>query len=195
MPSRHEPFVLDLEGRTDEHLLSEREPGVAGPAFAVFYRRYERAVLAYFRRRTATVDVAADLTAETFAQALESRWRFRVRRPGDGAAAWLFGIAGHVYSRSIRRGRVEDRARSRLGLSPLALDDEALTQISDAGDDAIEEALARLPKDQRAAIRERIMHERPYADVALRLRCSEAVVRQRVSRGLAALRRDLEELA
>lgn len=186
----------DLASRSDESLLSERQPGVAGPAFAVFYRRHEIAVLAYFRRRTRTPDVAADLTAETFAQALESRWRFRVRRRGDSASAWLFGIAAHVYSRSVRRGRVEDRARRRLGLPPLALDDDALDQIagSDAGR-AIRDALARLPAEQRAAIRERILDERDYADVALRLSCSEAAARQRVSRGLAALRRDLEEPA
>jgi DNA-directed RNA polymerase specialized sigma24 family protein len=36
------------------------------------------------------------------------------------------------------------------------------------------------------------MEERDYEDIAKELRCSEAVVRQRVSRGLARLRRQLE---
>lgn len=58
--------VPDL--RDDDALLAE-QPGHAGPAFAVFYARHERAVLAYFRRRVPASETAADLAAETFAQA------------------------------------------------------------------------------------------------------------------------------
>jgi RNA polymerase sigma-70 factor (ECF subfamily) len=193
---RHERYVTRLETRSDERLLQERRPGVAGPAFAVLYRRYEALVLAYFRRRTRSPDVAADLAAETFAQALESRWRFRAVGSDGSAAAWLFGIAGHVHSRSVRRGRVEDRGRRKLGLPPLVLEDDALRLVAEADtDQAILKALERLPEDQRAAVRDRIIEEQDYPEIALRLSCSEAVVRKRVSRGLASLRRDLEELA
>jgi DNA-directed RNA polymerase specialized sigma24 family protein len=44
-------------------------------AFARFHRRHVRGVLAYFRRRTGDAETAADLTAETFAAALEGRRR------------------------------------------------------------------------------------------------------------------------
>lgn len=44
--------------------------------FAQFYRRFEDAVLAYFVQRTGSADTAVDLTAETFARALEGRARF-----------------------------------------------------------------------------------------------------------------------
>ncbi|MDA0184171.1 RNA polymerase sigma factor [Solirubrobacter phytolaccae] len=188
--------MSDLRPRSDERLLREREPGVAGSAFAVFYERHRRAVLAYFQRRTRTPELAADLAAETFAQALQSRWRFRAHTDDGSAAAWLFGIAGHVHSRSLRKGRVEDQARRRLGLPAMALDDEAIREITESdGDQAITDALARLPEDQRAAIRARIVEEQSYADIASRLRCSEGVIRKRVSRGLVSLRRDLGELA
>jgi hypothetical protein len=42
--------------------LTSQEPG----AFDHFYIRHERLVLADFRRRTPSADVAVDLTAETF---------------------------------------------------------------------------------------------------------------------------------
>ena len=84
--------------------------------FAAFYERHERGVLAYFARRVATPELAADLTAETFAQALASRRRFRPRGPGSGAG-WLYGVAKHVLARSLRRGRVENRMR-RLAMPP-----------------------------------------------------------------------------
>jgi RNA polymerase sigma-70 factor (ECF subfamily) len=38
-----------------------------------------------------------------------------------------------------------------------------------------------------------VVDERDYPDIARDLRCSEAVVRERVSRGLTALRDELEE--
>jgi DNA-directed RNA polymerase specialized sigma24 family protein len=60
-------------------------------AFAQFYRRHVRGVLAYFRRRAPDADTAADLTAETFAAALEGRHRYAPAR--GPALGWLYGIA------------------------------------------------------------------------------------------------------
>src|SRR4051794_41869868 len=85
--------------------------------YAVFYRRHEDAVLGFFLRRTGSAELAADLTAETFARALEGRKRFDAQR-GD-AGAWLFGIARNVLSRSLERGRVENDTRRQLGMEPL----------------------------------------------------------------------------
>jgi DNA-directed RNA polymerase specialized sigma24 family protein len=48
--------------------------------------------------------------------------------------------------------------------------------------------LQRLPDDQAGAIEARVLDDASYEDIAQRLRCSEAVVRKRVSRGLATLR-------
>jgi RNA polymerase sigma factor (sigma-70 family) len=178
---------------TDDELLAERAPGRAGAAFAVFYERYEDAVLAYFRRRVGTPELAADLAAETFAQALVSRGRYR---PGaeSSAVAWLFGIAGHVLGRSARRGAVEDRARRRLGIAELVLDDAQLMEIDELSSErGALAALRSLPVDQREAVRARILDEKPYAEVAEQLCCSEPAARKRVSRGLAALRNRLEE--
>ena len=50
-----------------------------------------------------------------------------------------------------------------------------------------------LPTDQRTAVLARIVDEGEYADIAVRQGVSEAVVRQRVSRGLAGLRRQWEK--
>ena len=51
--------------------------------------------------------------------------------------------------------------------------------------------LEELPPDQRDALQARIVEERDYRELAAEWSCSEAVVRQRVSRGLTALRRRL----
>jgi DNA-directed RNA polymerase specialized sigma24 family protein len=91
---------------------------------------------------------------------------------------------------------VENRARRRLGLSEaIEYDDEALHRIESTGSQTgwVSELLERLPDDQREAARARILDERPYGEIAGELQTSELVVRKRVSRGLAALRRSLEE--
>jgi RNA polymerase sigma factor (sigma-70 family) len=181
--------VRDLSALTDEELLrrTPREPA----AFDALYVRHERLVMAYFRRRTASAEVAVDLTAETFVAALASARRFR--QGEQPAIAWLLGIARHKLLHSIERGRVEDRARRRLGAARLEFEDEELARVDRLGTRPVQELLAALPEAQADAIRARILEEQPYDVVALRLRCSELVARKRVSRGLATLRGVLEE--
>jgi DNA-directed RNA polymerase specialized sigma24 family protein len=48
--------------------------------------------------------------------------------------------------------------------------------------------LERLSPEQRDAIRAHVIDERPYGEIARVQGTSEAVVRKRVSRGLAAVR-------
>ena len=172
----------------DDELLarSSRDP----EAFGVFYARHERLVLGYFMRRIREPELAADLAAETFAAALIGAKRFR--GGGVPASAWLIGIARNILSGSLRRTRVEDKARRRLGMEPLVLDDELLTRIETMGT-SVDTMLARLTSEQEQAVRARVLEEQDYAVIATRLRCSESVVRQRVSRGLATLRRFYEE--
>jgi RNA polymerase sigma-70 factor (ECF subfamily) len=55
------------------------------------------------------------------------------------------------------------------------------------------ELVDELPGDQRMAVRARVIDERDYPDIAKDLRCSEAVVRKRVSRGLGTVRARMEE--
>jgi RNA polymerase sigma-70 factor, ECF subfamily len=178
--------------RSDEQLLAatRRDPR----AFGEFYARHERAVFRYFYRRTGDAELAADLSAECFAAALLSSERFR---PGGApAVAWLFGIARNVLGRSFERRRVESRARAKLGMPPLILQDDTLAALEriHAGQ-VLENALAYLPDDQAQAVQARIVDEREYEDIARELKTSEAVVRKRVSRALGALRRHVEDQA
>ncbi len=176
--------------RSDEALLGRAHDDE--DAFAAFYRRYERPVVGFFVRAVGRGDLAADLTAEVFAEALSSAPRFD---PGLGRAdAWLFGIARHVLARSRDRGRVEDLARRRMGMPPLGLDDEMIERIERAGGDRpVLELLAGLPAPQRDALTARVIEEHEYGAIAEQMQCSESVVRKRVSRGLAALRSKLKE--
>lgn len=178
--------MRETDTRSDHELLGATP--TQPEAFGEFYRRHERAILAYLLRRTARAELAADLTAEVFAAALSSRRCASTSVP-QAPLAWLFGIAHHKLADSIARGRIEDRARRELGMEPIALahEDLALIELMDS-DGYLSELIAELPRDQRAAIQARILEERDYPEIASALCCSESVVRKRVSRGLATLR-------
>lgn len=171
---------------TDEELLAaaDRDP----EAFAALYRRLAPQLLAWSARRTGDRETAADVVAETFAAALEGCHRYRADR--GPAAAWLYGIARHKVARLSERGSVEASARRRLGMARPALDDDELDAVlARASAPEVTGALAELPDEQRVAVRARVLDERDYAEIAAQTGSSEAAVRQRVSRGLATLRR------
>src|SRR3954454_2023384 len=94
------------DARSDVELLrrSARDP----EAFGVLYDRHAATVLAYFQRRTACAESAADLAAESFARASYARRRYR--RRGVPAIAWILGIALHVLASYIRNERIDQHA-------------------------------------------------------------------------------------
>jgi len=168
---------------TDEELLSARDAA----SFEQLYCRHVDAILGFFARRTGDAELAADLCAETFAAALAGRHRYR---PEVGAAAaWLYGIGVKKLTDAQRRGYAERRARRRLGMERIELSYDDIVRIerlAEAGEARV--LMERLAPDQRDAIAAHVLEERPYDRIAADLETSEAVVRKRVSRGLARMR-------
>jgi RNA polymerase sigma-70 factor (ECF subfamily) len=161
-------------------------------AFAVFYDRHASWVLGLLRRRSPDAETAADLTAEVFAAALAGRRKYR--SPNEAAHSWLLSIAYNKLNSALRSGYAERRARERLGMRPVEMTEDDLERIDAMADEAvIVRLMDELPADQRSAVVARVVDERGYGEIAVGDSVSEAVVRKRVSRGLAALRRRLEE--
>ncbi|MDP9072755.1 MAG: RNA polymerase sigma factor [Actinomycetota bacterium] len=178
---------------SDAELLmaAQREP----EAFGTFYQRHARVILAYFYRRTACAQTSADLTAETFAAAFASRARYR--DTGAPARAWLMGIARHQLARSFRRSGVPDRARRRLGIERIAVDDVSFERIEMLVDLAplrlaVRDAMATLTPKLSDAVGLRVGLDLPYPEVARRLGITEGTARARVARGLTHLLENLE---
>lgn len=188
----------DAGARSDADLLAgtRQHPEL----FAVVYRRHVDAVLAFALSRLGDRQLAADVTAETFAQALVSATNFREDKTEHEATArpWLMGIARHLIARTVRNGRVERRARRRLGVPHLSLTDEDYQRV-EARLDAREHgstliaAMADLSEPPRRAVQLRVLEQRPYAEVAATLGCSTGAARVRVSRALRELARALHQ--
>jgi RNA polymerase sigma-70 factor (ECF subfamily) len=175
---------------TDRELLLDGDAA----AFAVFYDRHAEWVLGFLRRRSPDSEAAADLAAEVFAAALCARRKYRSESPS--AEGWLFSIASNKLNSSLRSGYAERRARARLAMRPVEVTEDDVARIDALADAAVMvELVQELPEDQRAAVLARVVDEREYPDIAVGQGVSQAVVRQRVSRGLAGLRRRWEERA
>jgi RNA polymerase sigma factor (sigma-70 family) len=181
--------MMSLRSLSDRELLRACSRDDAD-AFGVFYVRYRERVLAYFSRRVRSPELAADLMAETFARALLAVREAKTGAVPESPVGWLLMIAKNQLVDSARRGSVEAAARRRLGLEPLVLDDRDIERIHEVAEasDLLEHAQAYLPPHEWEALHAHVVDEEPYREIALRLRCSEAVVRKRVSRATSHLR-------
>jgi len=164
-------------------------------AFADFYTFYVEHVSVYVVRRVFDPELAVDLTAETFALALERRRQFR-GRCAEEEQGWLFAIARSLLHGYWRRGRIEQSAVARLGLERPSLGTEDIEYLHRrAGLDGLRgrltEALGAVRPDQAAAIRARVLEERDYAEIAAEFKTTPDVIRARVSRGLKTMQRFL----
>jgi len=186
-------MLVVLPSQSDDQTLLRQIAVGDDDAFSAFYREHLDAVLAFFRHRVGDRELALDLTAETFAAVVVGAGTYAGQAP---PAAWLFGIARNKLRESLRSDRVADQARRRLALEPLVFDDVDLQRVeerADSGESALTRSLQELPQATRAALLARLVEEQEYGEIALRLHCSEQVVRQRVHRGLKRLRASLRE--
>jgi RNA polymerase sigma-70 factor, ECF subfamily len=170
---------------------------LSGDDITRLYGREARELLVFFARRVFDPEAAVDLVGETFAAAFEDREQFRGGSEPE-AVGWLYGIARHRLSGYLRRGSVERRAMSRLGVERRALSDpeyERIEELSVTADlrDSVRARMEQLAPGLREAVRLRVVEECRYNEVAAALDISEENARARVSRGLRALAEPAQE--
>jgi DNA-directed RNA polymerase specialized sigma24 family protein len=110
----------------------------------------------------------------------------------EAFAAFYRRHAPGLLNREVAADLVEARARRRLGLQRPAIDDAALERVlAEAAEPELEAALISLPGERRMAVHAHVIDDRSYEEIAAADGSSTEAVRQRVSRGLASLRRRL----
>lgn len=173
--------------RSDAALL--RACRVEPEAFGAFYHRHSDQMLAYFWHHTRSREGSADLTAETFAVALERIESFDHDR--GSPRQWLFGIARNLLRKFWYHNKASDKARRRLGIVELSAPDAGwdAIELADArlGSARLAAALERVPAKNREAVRLRVLEELDYQTISQRLECKPGAARVRVMRGLHVL--------
>ncbi|HEV2981355.1 MAG TPA: RNA polymerase sigma factor [Solirubrobacteraceae bacterium] len=159
-------------------------------SFEELYRAELASITAFFARRSRDPMNVADLTADTFLQALRS---YRTFDPARGPARpWLYAIARNVYARRRQRDARLDEAETRAG-GRRALEDEVVEELIERIDAqrAGRELLQRLGgmgQIEREAVELVDLAGLSPKEAALALSVSSGTLRVRLSRARARLR-------
>ncbi len=149
------------------------DPEPERPEFAEFYANHFPELVRLAALLSNSSD-APDLVQDCFV-GLHRHWT-RVREP----LPYVRRSVVHACASHHRRAM-----RTRALPAPVAVD-------SELGADELDDALAKLPARQRAAVVLRYYGDLPDADIARALRCRPATVRSLIHRALADLRRVIE---
>ena len=172
--------------------MPARRSGSALAEFEEVYRSNVSSVTAYFARRCADPQTVADLTSETIVSAAAGFGGFD---PGRGSArAWLFGIARNVYA-----GFCEQTSNRRAAAASLAgladLPGDEIDELADRIDAqragrVLLERCARLPALEREAVELVDVDGLSPKEAAAALGVPRGVLRMRLSRARARLRKE-----
>ncbi|TIC80263.1 sigma-70 family RNA polymerase sigma factor [Nocardioides sp. GY 10127] len=162
-------------------------------AFGLLYDHYQSSVYRFLYYRTRSVQLAEDLTSETFFRALRSMQGFRWQ--GRDFGAWLMTIARNLATDHFKASRTRlELTTEDMGLhddaddaTPEALALEGLTH------EVLVDALRQLPDEQRDCVVMRFLQGLSIAEVAEALGRSEGAVKQLQLRGVRNLAKLMPE--
>lgn len=182
-----------MEARPDEpDLIARAREGDLG-AFNLLVLHYQGSVYSLCLRMLSAQQPAEDAAQEAFISAYRHLDKFR----GGSFRSWLFRIASNACYDDLRRRK----ARAALSLDePHGTGDRRIDVPEDAPTmeehaerlelrAALEEALGKLPEDQRLAIVLADVQGLDYAEIAIVMTCSLGTVKSRINRGRERLRR------
>ena len=172
--------------------LIERARAGDGRAFEELAQRDERALYRHAARIVGPGADAEDVVQDSFISA----WRSIRSFEGASFRAWLFRI---VTNRALDRLRAAKR-RAELPLEPSEDEEATWAEPAAGGPDLadiaasreavglVEEALASIPADQRAALLLRDVEGFAYEEIALMTGVELGTVKSRIHRGRLAVR-------
>ncbi len=154
-------------------------------AFAPLYERYVDQIFAYAHTLTRNREIAEDVTASTFAKAIEDLPRFEWR--GVPYSAWLYRVAANLVARQARRPAWLDLDEHQ------PVDAASPEQIVEQRDReaTVRAAVATLPDDQRQAVVLRFGSELRNREIGEIMGRSEGAVKLLTFRAMTSLRHQL----
>ncbi len=179
---------------SDEELVT-RSIGGDPESFNQLVLRWERPIYALAYRVIGREEDARDVCQETFLRAFRALNGFRGQAK---FSSWLYRIALNLCRDWVRRER-----RTPLVQAPDELDALELAAVHEPAPSVedlvarreltrvVEQAMARLPEEQRTAIILKEYHELTFQEIADLVGCPLSTVKTRLYQGLSVLRREL----
>ena len=181
---------------TDEDLVA-RSVGGDMESFNQLILRWERPIYALAYRVIGREEDARDVCQETFLRAFRALPGFKGQAK---FSSWLYRIALNLCRDWIRRRRRSPLVEMPEGVDPVDLATEQgpvetvedLVSRKELGD-AVADAMALLPHEQRTAIILKEYHGMTFQEIADLQNCPLSTVKTRLYQGLNVLRRHLEK--
>jgi RNA polymerase sigma-70 factor (ECF subfamily) len=161
-------------------------------AFGQLYDHYHGSVYRFLYYRLGSVPLAEDLTAETFFRALRSMSTFRWQ--GKDFGAWLMTIARNLTTDHFKAGRTRlETTTEDMSTLDTTTDGPEGAVLASLTNEALLEALAELPTEQRECLVMRFLQGLSIAETAEVLGRSAGAVKQLQLRGVRNLAKVLPE--
>ena len=161
-------------------------------AFGMLYDHYQLSVYRFLFYRTRSVQLAEDLTSETFFRALRSMSNFRWQ--GKDFGAWLMTIARNLATDHFKAGRT----RLELTTEDMTVHDDSTegpesAVLSGLTNEILLGALKSLPDEQRDCLIMRFLQGMSIAETAAVLGRSDGAIKQLQLRGVRNLAKLMPE--
>jgi RNA polymerase sigma-70 factor (ECF subfamily) len=167
---------------TDEALLTAYRGGDEA-AFQALFERYEERLLAYLVTLCGNLELACDLTQETFLKLAQRPPRMLF---GGRVQAWLFRVGRNLAMDQFRKPTVLGAEPE----SPLSPHEELARQDDNA---QLHRLLNALPEDLRHIVCQRLFAGRTFRDISTTDAIPMGTAMWRMHRALGMLRRQLRE--
>ncbi len=172
--------------------LVELARGGDSEAFGQLYDHYHPSVYRFLYYRVGSVQLAEDLTSETFFRALRSMSSFRWQ--GKDFGAWLMTIARNLTTDHFKAGRTRlENTTEDMSTLDSTTEGPENAVLATLTNEALLEALSELPAEQRECLVLRFLQGFSIAETADVLGRSAGAVKQLQLRGVRNLARILPE--
>jgi RNA polymerase sigma-70 factor (ECF subfamily) len=168
-------------------------------AFGALYDEYFGQIFGYVLRRTASITIAQDVTAEVFFKALRNIKGFQWR--GIPFSDWLYRIAIHEIANVYTHNGHDRVLTTEMKLSLAVFDasvetgaEEAEARLQQESDLlALHKSISKLPQKYQEVITLRFFEKKQLNEIARILGKREGTIKSLVHRGLERLRSLMEE--
>jgi RNA polymerase sigma-70 factor (ECF subfamily) len=188
-------LLADMDLSEERELV--RQAQKAPDAFAELYDRYYPGIFGYCLRRTANLEIAQDITSETFLKALKKLWQFRWRN--ISFSSWLYKIATNEINQYFRKAEYKKSVSleelQEQGFEPVSSHDpeselieaqEELSQYQDFLE--IQVRIVELPVKYQEVITLRFFEKKQIKEIAEILGKKEGTIKSLLHRAVEKLR-------
>lgn len=158
-------------------------------AFGTLYEKYFDRIFNYLLRQTDDEELAGDLCAQTFVNALNHLNKYEFR--GIPFSAWLYKIASNEVNKHFRKSK---------GKKVFSIEETRIKELVEPADDQVDEELINrliefmkdLPTDMLQVLELRFYEDKDFKEIAYILDITESGAKMRTYRALDKLRKNFK---